>query len=648
MTSFDPGGWTPPDDLLPNYRVSQFMRRHGFASFLELSARASADPDWFFPAAFEFLKLPWMAPWSRVLDESRGRPFARWFVGAKTNVAWLAQHAFSSPDQPAVISETDDGSVLTVSAGDLDLLVSQAASGLRSIGVQRGEVVAVHLPMVVEAVVALLAVGQIGAIAAPAFSGYGLEALAERIQLAEAKVLITADGMRRRGRDIPMMQTAVEAALRSPKTRTCVVVPRLGLDIGNEPGVISWNELLSHGTDGPPEPFESDQPWLLAFTSGSTGRPKGAVHTHGGMPYGVATEFGFAFDVKPGDRVCWPSDMGWLVGPTTMIGTLALGATLVLFEGAPDHPEPDRLWRLVERHGLTHLGISPTTTRILAAHGAHWATRHTLKSLRVLASTGEPSTLTVWRWLHEHVGRGRVPIINWAGGTEVGGGILSSSPAVSTPPTRFSGPTLGMAADVVNEAGESVIDTIGELIVRKSWPSMTQGFWREDDRYLATHWNRFPDVWVHGDQAIRYSDGSWELPGRSDDVIKIAGKRVGPTELESIATELETVTMAGAVGIPHPIKGEVPVIALRVSHPDIDENALTAAVADRIERALGKALRPYAVLVVSELPLTKSGKVHRRALRGWLTGADPGDLSSLDDAACEAEIRQAGIGMMPS
>jgi acetyl-CoA synthetase len=621
------------------------MNGEGIGSYADLVSRAAADPAWFYPAAMDFLDLEWMTPWTQLRDESDGIAHARWFVGGGSNLAWLATSPKRADSEVAIIWEGDDGEVREVSSGDLRITVRRLARGLRSIGITKGDVVTIHLPMIPEAVMALLAVASVGAIASPSFSGYGVEALAERIELGGSKLVITADGLLRRGKSIPMAPIAFAASMRASSRPQVVVVPRLGGQSTGSSAAIMWEELLRQGQDERFDVFDAQDPWLLAFTSGSTGRPKGVVHTHGGMPYGAGIEMAFAFDVRQGDRMCWPSDMGWIIGPLCTVVPLSLGASIVLFEGVADFPEPDRLWQIVDKHHVSHLGLAPTTARILAQSGDSYVDGHALESLRIIGSSGEPWTVPAWRWLHRHAGRGRAPIINWAGGTEIGGGILAGSPAVVTQSGRFSGPSVGMDVDVVDPEGISVVDQVGELVVRRSWPSMTRGFWREPERYLESYWSKIPDVWVHGDRAIHFSDGSWELPGRSDDVMKIAGKRVGPAEFESLALENPGVALAGAVGVPDPTKGELCVVVV-TRNPTGDFGDIAVQVENRITSAMGRAMKPRAVLVVDSLPLTRSGKVHRRALRSWLSGVTSGDLSSLDNPECETSIRRAGKALL--
>ena len=632
--------WRPDPARIGEYRVSKFMASAGLDSYAELVQRAAGEPQWFYPAAMDFLDLQWMRPWTQLVDDSNGPEFTQWFPDGGTNAAWLATRRLD-PDACAVAWEGDDGQTRSISTGELDTMVARTAAGLRSLGVGRGDVVTMHLPMIPEAVVSILAAARIGALIAPAFSGYGVEALAERIELAGALVVITADGFLRRGATVPMAGVAKEAVRRVSHEPHIVVVPRLDADTA-VPGTLAWGELLDRGVDGPAEVFDSAHPFCLAFTSGSSGAPKGVLHTHGGMPYGAAIDLALTMDLSPGDRLCWPSDMGWLVGPLTSVVTLALGATLVLFEGVMDYPEPDRLWQLVERHQLTHLGIAPTSARVLALAGDEWLNRYSLESLRILPSTGEPWTAPAWRWLHQHVGRGRAAIINWSGGTEIGGGILGGSPIVETVEGRFAGPVPGMSVDVVDDAGAPVTDQIGELVLNRTTPSITNNLWRDRDRYLKTYWSRFPGRWQQGDQAIRHTDGSWELPGRSDDVIKVAGKRVGPAELEAVALGVTGVALAGAVGLPHHRKGLVPVLAITLSDTALVPVDVASAVSAAVESAMGKPMRPEAVVVVDELPVTRSNKVHRRALRCWLADTDAGDLAALANPGCEDAVRKAG------
>ena len=639
--TFQPDRWVPSPELAGQYRISEFMRAAGTDDLHELVRRAARDPEWFYPAVHDFLGVGWMRPWERVRDDSPGIPFTRWFVGGGTNLAWLACERWADQPRPAVVWEGDDGTTRTLSYPELADAVRRASAGLRRLGVGPGDVVAMHLPPVPEAVVTMLAVAGMGAIVAPDFSGYGADALADRLVRSGARVIVTADGMLRRGARLPMLATALEAVGKSPAVRDVVVVRRLGDPLPGGPRLVSWDELSADDDAAPVPVLDAETPWLLMYTSGSTGRPKGAVHTHGGFPYVVAVELALSLDVRPGDRFSWPADMGWLAGPQCAVGPLTLGATSVVFEGVPNHPAPDRPWRLVERHGITQYGMSPTGVRMLAGAGERWVEPYELSTLRVLATAGEPMTLGAWRWLHRHVGRGWAAPVNWSGGTEIGGSIVSGYPNWPTDACHFSSAVVGMDVDVVDESGLPVVGQVGELVLRRTSPATTRGFWNEPDRYLETYWTRLPGLWVHGDRAVRYADGSFTVPGRSDDLLKIAGKRVGPSELETLALEVDGVAAAAAVGVDDPTKGQLPVLVVAATERRGDPR-LPGEVSDHIVAAMGRPMRPAAVLVVADLPRTRSGKTHRRAVRGWITGNDPGDLSSLDNPDVEEELRKAG------
>ena len=639
--SFDPDRWVPPPELVDGYRITEFLRMSGCPDLRSLWARSVNEPDWFYRAAFEYLDIPWPRPWESVRIAGNGEPHTRWFVGGATNLAWLAAGRWAGRGDPAIIWESDDGQSRTLTFAQLDDEIARAAAGLRAEGVGHGDVVAMHLPAVPEAIIVMLAAARIGAIVAPAFSGYGPDALAERIRISGAKVLVTADGTRRRGKLVPMIPTALAASDACPAVRRIVIIRELRTPLPRDPRVKTWSELCSVGSAGPYELFDPSTPWILLFTSGSTGRPKGAVHTHGGLGISVAIDLGLTLDVRPADRFCFPADLGWLAGPMAGIGPLTLGATAVLFAGVHDFPAASRMWSLIERHQVTQYGLSPSVARSMADLGAAWVEPYELASLRVILSTGEPWTLSAWKWLHRHVGRGWRPIVNWSGGTEAGGPIVTGFPSETMEAMRFWGPQLGFAADVVDPNGRSVVGTEGELVVRRSWPQMTQGLWREPDRFIESYWSRFPGLWVQGDRAKINEDGTYEILGRSDDVLKIAGKRVGPVELEAMAAEVEGVVEAAAIGIPHETKGEVAVIAIRVDDGHRQDASIGERVADHVTAAFGKPMRPAAVLVVGALPMTRSGKVHRRVLRGWVTGMDPGDVSSLLNPEAEALVAAA-------
>jgi acetyl-CoA synthetase len=512
--------------------------------------------------------------------------------------------------------------------------------------------------MLPETVVAVLALGLLRAIFTPIFSGYGPAAIASRLADCDATLLITADGFLRRGAVVPLKETADEAVAMAPSVRRVIVVRRLG-DRRPEPPWDRdrdrwWHEAEAAAwaaagaaaggadrADLPRPETDPETPYMVIYTSGTSGRPKGALHVHGGFPIKAAQDLAHCFDLRAGDTLFWFTDLGWMMGPWAVSGALILGARLVIYEGTPDHPGPDRLWSIVERHRVTHLGLSPTVIRALIPHGTEPVRSHDRSSLRVLGSTGEPWNPDPWWWFFREVGEGRCPIVNYSGGTEVSGGIVSGNLVTPVRATSFAGPNVGVAADVVDADGQPVRGSVGELVIRQPLPGMTRGFWNDPDRYLEAYWSRFPGTWVHGDWALVDPDGYWYIQGRSDDTLKVAGKRVGPAEVESAAVSHPAVVEAAAVGIPNEVKGESIALFCVLARGVTDDPALRAEIGARVAAELGKALRPEVVLAIPALPKTRSGKVMRRVIRAAYLGLDPGDLSALDDPAIIDAIRAA-------
>lgn len=627
--------WRPDEERASRTHTARFMARHGIATYDELYARSIDDPEWFWDAVVDYLGIPFTQPYRQVMDLSRGAPWARWFVGGQVNLsaACVDRWVESQGDLPAVIGEREDGESVAWTFSELREVVSRLAGGLARLGVQPGDAVGVFLPMSPEAVAAFLATARVGAVFIPIFSGYAAEAVANRLLDPRPRVLICADGFFRRGRLVEMKEVADAAVdIAGGGIDHVVVVRYAGRDDTpwTEGRDVAWADVLrSEPADA--LPVDSEHPVMIAYTSGTTGRPKGSVHVHGGFTVKIAQEGAFLTDVHPGDRLMWATDMGWIMGPWMTVAALANGATAVTYDGAPDHPGPDRLWEVAEKHRLTHLGLSPTLIRALQPHGADQARRHDLSSLRAFGSTGEPLNPDPWWWLFREVGGEQVPIVNISGGTEIAAVILGVNLLQGLKPSSLGGPSLGMAADVVDSQGRSVRGEVGELVLRAPWPGMTRGFWKEPERYLATYWERFEGVWVHGDWASIDEDGFWFLHGRSDDTLNIAGKRVGPAEIESAVVALDEVVMAAAIGVPDPVKGEA-VVVYAVPSPDaVDDPTLADRVSEEIVRVLGKAFRPAAVHLVRDLPRTRSAKIMRRVVRALALGEDPGDLSSLEN-----------------
>lgn len=607
----EPVAWRPTPAYIERSRLVKFMRRLGVATYDELVERAAADPAWFWDAVPDDLGLVWRDRYSQVMDTSRGPQWTTWYKGGKLNYVDTAldKHASGpSAQRDALVWEGEDGEIRRFTYAELLRLTNQAAHAMRALGIGKGDRVGIFMPMIPEVVAATLACGKIGAIFTPIFSGYGADAIATRLAASGAKLLVTADGFHRRGKIVPMKETADAAVSSAPDIQHVLVARRTGADVPWRDGRdVWWDDAIK----GQPVTFENEvtdaeDPYMLIYTSGTTGKPKGAVHTHCGFPLKGAQDMAHCFDLQESDTLFWLTDMGWMMGPWAVSGALMLGATLLIYEGATDYPDTDRMWALASKHKVTVMGISPTVVRSLMTHGDEPVKRHDLSALRVLGSTGEPWNAGPWRWLFEVVGDSRLPIINYSGGTEISGGIIGAATITPIKPCSFSGPVPGMAADVVDDSGAPVRGRVGELIIRQPWPGMTRGFWNEPERYESSYWARFPGVWTHGDFAAIDGDGFWYILGRSDDTIKVAGKRLGPAEVESAAVAHPSVAEAAAIGAPHPVKGEV-VNVFVVLKPGVE---VSEALRDEIKAAVARALGPAS----SRTPSTLSRNFPRHVM----------------------------------
>ena len=624
--------WTPDEETLARANVVRLMQKHGLESYWDLVRRSQEDPEWFWPAAVEDLDLEFSRPWERVYDDSRGPEWTTWFTGGSVSIARNCVHRWAErdPERIGAVFAGEDGSRRELTFAELSRDVTRLAEGLVRLGVEPGDRVAVYLPMCPEVAVASHACAHIGAVQVPLFSGFAAPAILQRLRDSEARVVITADHSLRRGSRLEMRKMVEEAVHEAPSVEHVVTWERDG----------GWGAIVEDSPgELPPLEVPSEHPYLLTYTSGTTGKPKGVLHVQGGFLVSITREVAYQADVHPDDVLHFSTDMGWIMGPWAVVGGGALGCTLVFAEGAPDRPV-DRIWRLVEEERVSVLGLSPTLVRALRPHGDPDAD---LSSLRIIVTTGEPWNPEPYRWLFERIGEGRRPIINCSGGTEVAACFLSPSPAIPIKECSLGGPALGMAMDVVDADGTSLVGTgeVGELVCRKPFPGMTRGFWRDPERYLDTYWRRLPGVWVHGDWASVDEDGYWFLHGRSDDTLNIAGKRVGPAELESAAVAHPAVAEAAAVGVPHDVKGEVAWIFCVAAPGHEPSEELAAEVAATAAAALGKAFKPDRIVFVPALPKTRSAKIVRRAVRASALGQDAGDLSSVENPEALEAIARA-------
>ena len=804
-----PIAWTPTPDVIERAQITRFMRQVGVSTWDELYAYSIKDVEKFTTEVLRFLDIKFDPPYEKLLDTSNGIEFPNWFstapllpeegwqpssadgvVGAGLNITEMCLDRWQTDemkDQPAVIWEDEAGANETLTYAQLLAEVEKCAAGLRRNELGKGDAIGIHLPMIPETLVALLAINRIGAIAVPVFSGYGVEAIVGRMNAVGAKALFGCNGFHRRGKQIDLIGMAPDIAERCPSIKKVFVVDSLlkgffilnpqqnpnrhrrdaavhtisisepdrtlssggsgglssGISSGFDPAILkaynvqSWRQVVREPRgrvhyNTRSEPTSAEDPLIILYTSGTTGKPKGIAHTHASFPIKAAQDMAFGTDVGKGTRISWYTDIGWMMGPWLIYGALINGATICIYDGAPDYPTPDRMWEFCAKHKVEILGISPTLIRALAASeeaansppyegGVAPASgdgvvlssaadqrsvdadaenhpvgetptpllrkegsqkeyqppfeRHDLSSLRIFASTGEPWNPSPWWWLFEKVGDRKLPIINYSGGTEISGGILMGNPLLPIKPCSFPAPCPGMDVDILDEEGNSVEPgKVGELVIKQPWIGMARGFWQERERYLDTYWRRFKDIWVHGDFAMRDKDNHWFILGRSDDTLKVAGKRVGPAEVESLLVAHPLVTEAAVIGVPDEMKGTAMVAFCVLSGSPPYEGGVAAASADGVvlsharaanesetdsslanetlglqselrslvARDMGKPLAPSRIHFVSALPKTRNAKVMRRVIRSAYLGEDPGDLSALENPATVEEIKAVG------
>jgi acetyl-CoA synthetase len=634
--------WHPTRDYLENSNVARLMKTLGVADADSLRKASVADVSTFWATVVDDLGIEFNHPYSQVLDLAQGIEHPEWFGDGEINIvdATLSRWARATPDARAVVHEAEDGTVRTLTFAEVEDQVARLSRALRDRGVAKGDAVAIYLPMTAEAVIATYAVAAIGAMIVPLFSGFAATAIASRLQDARVKAVITADGTIRRGRETVLLPHLDEALRSCPSVELVVVVPNLGKPVRLVEGRdVLWTEMLTSAADLQAEPTAASDVLLLAYTSGTTGRPKGAVHTHAGFLVKVASEVAYGFEMGPGRTFTWITDMGWIMGPLSVFGAHACGGALVLYEGSPDVPDTRRLWDLVARHEITTLGVSPTLIRTLRAAGA--TPDAALDSVRVIGSTGEPWDPESYEWLARDAFGGRVPIINFSGGTEVGGSFLCPYPVEEISSCSLGGPALGMDVDVVDDDALPLRGRVGELVCRQPWPSMTRGVWNDEARYLEAYWSTFPGLWRHGDFALVDEHGDWFILGRSDDVMNVAGKRVAPAEIESVLAADPAVVESAVVGVPDATKGEA-VWAFWVagpSHDVADDDVAAARLKRLVADELGKPFAPSQVLRVAELPKTRSAKILRRAVRAAVLDIDAGDLSGAENPEAVEVIR---------
>ncbi len=642
--------WEPPGDVVENSNVKAFMDKYGIDKYSDLVRKSVEDHHWFWWNLPDWLSIEWFREPRELLDISKGVEWAKWYRGALFNASYNVLDRvvkMGYGDREAFTWVGEDGSEKKYTYRALLEETLRFSRFLDEVGVKPGDVVAIYAPMTPESVVAMLASIRVGAIASPIFSGFAPPAVAERLSLSRAKVLVTGDYYYRRGRRIDLIGRALEALrLGGGSVETVVVSQRDGEPLSVEdPRIVTYSEAV-RGKSGsrPPEELDPEHPALLLFTSGTTGKPKGAVISHIGAILQPGKEHYFNLDTKPAwnggeDRLWWITDLGWMMGPWQVFGAQLLGSKHLMVEGAINYPSEDRVWRLIKKYRVTQFGFAATVARMLKALTPKVAGVYDVESVRILGNTGEPIDPDTWIWVVEEVGRNRAPMINLSGGTEIFGCILLPSPVVPLKPSTLWGRGLGMDADVFDDNGNPVRGQPGYLVVKKPSPSMTRGLWGEPERYIETYWSRFPGVWYHGDLAYIDEEGFWYILGRADDVIKVAGKRIGPAEIEAILNAHPAVVESACIGAPHPIKGEV--IACFIIPRTKFTTGLEEELKDRVAEALGKPFRPFAIIPVPDLPRTRSGKIMRRIIRGLVRGMSVGKPEVMENPESVEYIKSA-------
>ncbi|GAB1405625.1 acetate--CoA ligase [Lentimicrobium sp.] len=630
----------PTNNLKTVYEPSREVTEQAIIKDYEsLYAASIANPEAFW--AKEAENLEWYKKWDKVLEASN-HPFYEWFVGGKFNIVHnaLDRHQKNATrNKLAIIWEGEPGEVRTFSYHALNREVSRFANVLRSMGAKSGEVITIYMPQIPEIVIAMLACAKIGAIHSVVYGGFSVEALAERIEDANSRILVTSDGGFRRGKPTVLKNLANEAMKRSPSIEVCITVKRTGEDCFMESDRDFWyHDLMGMPlvcTDCITEEMDAEDPLYILYTSGTTGKPKGLVHTHGGYAVFTATTFKYVFDIKPEDRFWCAADPGWVTGHSYMIyGPLLNGATIMMYEGAPNHPYPNRWWQMIEKYGINILYTSPTAIRGLMRFGSSWADRHNLSSLRLLGSVGEPINPEAWKWYYEVIGKGRCPIVDTWWQTETGGHAITPLPSMPLKPGSAAKPFFGLEVGIVDDKGKEVkTGEEGNLVLKTPWPGMARTILGDPDRYVEKYWQKYNSQkwYLAGDSARKDEDGYYWVIGRIDDVIKVSGYRLGSAEIESAIVSHPAVVEAAAIALPDELRGNVihATVILRQGVEASDK--LAEEIKSHVEHEIGPIAKPAFVVFADSLPKTRSGKIMRRVLKAKALGQDVGDVSTLDE-----------------
>ena len=631
--------WEAPESIKKKSKLTQFLKHCNVSNYDDLEKKSFSDPGWLWDNVIKFSDLKFYKPYKKILDETKGAPLSKWCVGSTTNIVLNCVDRHKDKDffkETFIYSEREDGRENSITYEEFDKQISKVGNSLKINGFKKGDVIALYMPQFIETYIAYFAILKIGCVVLPLFSGYGSKAVVERLNIAKAKGIFTVEKTFRKGKEIRMFDL-VKSDLDQVQSLNKIFL--LGKDTGKK--IFNWENFNNVSEKLNTEEMNSEDPAIIHFTSGTTGKPKGCVYTHVGLVSKMSFDEGVLADFKQNDIHLCMADMGWMVGSKSATIASLHGAKMVIAEGVPDFPDEVRFWKLIEKYKVSWTELSPALIRAQMIKDKKLFKDLNLNSLRIVCTGGEPWTEKPWKWLFEFIGKSKVPIMNSAGGTEVSGSILHCCLHRPFKVGSFNAPIPGMSADILTLDGKKVsTDEMGELVMRKSSIGLTKSLWNDDDRYIKNYWSIIKDFWVHGDLASKDKDGHWFLHGRSDDTIKVSGKRIGPSELESVIVKSGKAKEVAAVGIPDENKGSKIILSIVLLENSEEKESYFENL---VINDLGKSFKPDKIIFVKDLPKTRNMKIMRRVIKSCLAKEDPGDISTLLNPESVEEIRAHAI-----